>query len=227
MPDTIIEPLHFASPVILVGASPVQIDDALAALPSAWPLIAADGGAKTLLALGRMPEAVIGDMDSLSSPVGLADTVKIIALNSQDDTDFEKCLARVMAPLVVGLGFLEGRFDHSLAAMHALMCLDHARPVMLIGGTDVVVRLRGDFQINLPVGSRFSIWPLGTQSFWHSTGLRWPLDGLTLAPGQMIGTSNEVVGPSVSIAATPGDGYAVIGPVTALSAVLATLLAGS
>ena len=57
--------LTFDQPVILVGASPVPVDSVLSLLPAAWPLIAADGGADMLLDLGRRPDMVIGDMDSL------------------------------------------------------------------------------------------------------------------------------------------------------------------
>ena len=61
------EVLRFSTAVNLVGASPVTIKPALANLPDDLPLIAADGGASVLLALGRVPDVVIGDMDSLVS----------------------------------------------------------------------------------------------------------------------------------------------------------------
>jgi len=217
------EMIVYSSPVVLVGASPVPVDAALAALPQDWPLIAADGGAAAILSCGRVPSVVIGDMDSLARDVTLPERVRTIRLSGQDDTDFEKCMARIAAPLVVCLGFLEARFDHSLAAIHALMRLDHDRPVMLIGASDVMLRLRGDFAVQLPVGSRLSIWPLGSQTFHASSGLRWPLDGLSMAPGKMVGISNQTTAATVSIAAADGDGYAVILPLTEADAVLAAL----
>lgn len=217
--------MKFSTPVILVGASPVPIKEALSALQSSqqdldMPLIAADGGAGALMAIGRIPQIVIGDMDSLSADLTLPDAVQKVYLSGQDDTDFEKCLARIEAPLIIGLGFLEARFDHSLAAIHALMRIHHDRPVMLIGGTDVLLRVRGDFGIDLPIGTRFSVWPLGDQTFQSSKGLLWPLDGLEMAPGNMIGTSNQVSAKRVSITAAKGDGYAIILPLDVLDAVL-------
>ena len=182
------EMLAFTKPVILVGASPVPIGRELATLPDDWPLIAADGGASTVLELGRVPQAIIGDMDSLASAVTIPDGVSTLHLRGQDDTDFEKCLARIEAPLIVGLGFLEARLDHSLAAIHGLMRLPHNRPVLLVGTTDILLRVQGNFAASMPAGTRLSVWPLGCQSFHASTGLRWPLDGLAMAPGQMIGT---------------------------------------
>mgnify|MGYP001062695453 CR=1 FL=1 len=204
--------LYSDQPIILVGASPVAIDTTLAELPDDWPLMAADGGATTILNAGRMPRVVIGDLDSLSPDIraALASGTQIIELLGQDDTDLEKALQRISAPLIIGLAFLEARFDHSLAALHALMRLDHDRPVMLVGAHDVLVRVKGDFAATLPVGSRFSIWPLGRQKFSQSRGLKWPLDGLDMAAGKIIGTSNQVSDSTVEITASTGDGYAVI-----------------
>ena len=155
---------------------------------------------------------VIGDLDSLSPDIraALASDTQIIELLGQDDTDLEKALQRIVAPLIIGLAFLEARFDHSLAALHALMRLGHDRPVMLVGAHDVLVRVKGDFSATLPVGSRFSIWPLGRQKFSQSRGLKWPLDGLDMAAGKVIGTSNQVSDSTVEITASTGDGYAVI-----------------
>lgn len=202
-------PMKFNQPVILVGAAPVSVAQALESLPPSWPLVAADGGADALLRLGRRPEMVIGDMDSAGD---LPADLPRLHLVGQDDTDFQKCLARIEAPLTVGLGFLEGRLDHTLATIHALMDLSHDRPVMLYGDSDAILRLRGGIGFATKPDQRVSIWPLGRQRFLSSSGLRWRLDGLEMAPGRLIGTSNSATGPHVQIEAGPGDGYAVIVP---------------
>ena len=225
MPNNTVDVIRFSTAVILVGASPIEIEPILATLPEELPLIAADGGASALLALGRVPDMVIGDMDSLASRDRLPCSVKIIHLSGQNDTDFEKCLARIEAPLILGLGFLEARFDHSLAAIHALMSLCNDQPVLLAGKTDAILRLNGDVEIMMPLGTRISIWPLGQQSFEASSGLRWPLTGLDMAPGKLIGTSNEVIGTPVRIAATNGgDGYAVIVPVETMAELIVAVI---
>ena len=213
--------LRYDSPAVLVGAAPVQIGAALESLSETWPLIAADGGADALLKVGRQPDLVIGDMDSAGP---LPDDLPRIPLDGQDDTDFEKCLSRVHAPLIIGLGFLEGRLDHTLAAIHALMTLPHDRPVMLVGDTDLVLRLKGDIAFEAEPGDRVSLWPLGSQAFQSSEGLKWPLDGLEMAAGRLIGTSNMAVGRLVRINAGPGDGYAVIMPRDAAQSLIDAVL---
>ena len=218
------EILSFDSPVVLVGAAPVQICMALEALPRSWPVIAADGGADVLLQIGRRPDLVIGDMDSAGP---LPDDLPKLRLAGQDDTDFEKCLARICAPLIVGLGFLEGRLDHTLAAMHALAALPHDRPVMLVGDTDLVLRLRGDIAFEAEPGNRVSVWPLGIQAFQGSTGLKWSLDGLQMEAGRLIGTSNLAAGGTVRINAGFGDGYALIMPRKAAQSLIDAALGGA
>ena len=198
----------------------MHITSALDMLPAAWPVIAADGGVDSLVAIGRRPDMVIGDMDSASA---VPDGVPVMHLQGQDDTDLEKCLKRIMAPVIVGVGFLEGRLDHTLAALHAMAALPHDRPVMLIGDHDVCVRLNGGFSMNGTLGTRFSVWPLGSQSFHRSSGLKWALDGLTMKAGTLIGTSNEISADTVMIEADKGDGYAVIMPREAVADLLAAI----
>ncbi|MEC8642488.1 MAG: thiamine diphosphokinase [Pseudomonadota bacterium] len=217
----------YDSAVVLVGAAPVAVDPLFADLPDSWPIVAADGGAHTVLASGRRPDLVIGDMDSSTD---LPADIARLHLTGQDDTDFEKCLKRIAAPLIIGFGFLDARLDHTLAALHALMAVPHDAPIMLIGASDMLLRVRGDVTFRANAGERVSIWPLGNQRFLRSCGLRWPLDGLEMGAGHLVGTSNAAKGGDVEIIADAGDGYAVILPVAAapslLPAVMPAIIAG-
>lgn len=171
------------------------------------------------LAAGRVPEAVIGDLDSLDpgDRVWLPDAA-IHRVAEQDSTDFVKCLARIAAPLVVGLGFLGARLDHTLAALNALARHDGA--CLLVGSEDVAFHVAGRVALDLAPGSRLSIFPMAPVT-GRSRGLEWPIDGLTLAPAGRIGTSNRVTGP-VEIA-FDGPGAVIIVPLAARDAALAGL----
>jgi thiamine pyrophosphokinase len=218
--------LLYSSPILLFGAAPIA-GSLLSCLDHCqnWPVLAADGGLRTALSCGLRPQAVIGDMDSANDLDQLPDDIRQIKLSGQDDTDFEKSLGVISAPLIICIGFLDGRFDHSLAALDALARLPHDRPVLLVGGDDVLLRLRGDFEMTLPLASRFSVWPLGRQHFLRSHGLEWPLDDVTMALGKRTGTSNRVIGKPVSIAAGAGDGYVVMAPFTAFDVMLDAAMA--
>jgi thiamine pyrophosphokinase len=212
-----------STPVILVGAGPTDLEG-IDLCSQDWPIFAADGGVHHLLAQGRRPKAVIGDMDSIYNVGNLDGELEFIHDSSQDDTDFQKCLSLIESPLIIGFGFLGARYDHSLAVLHALASLSDSRPVVLLGSDDVMIRVRGNCAFDLPMDTRFSLWPLGRQSFLSSSGLEWPLDGLSFEIGKCIGTSNKVVHNRVKIFAGVGDGYMVIIPKLFFSAVLAAAM---
>src|SRR6056297_1347169 len=110
-----------AEPVTLLGggeASPADVEEALSHAPL---LVAADSGAALALDLGHLPEAVIGDMDSLPEAVRAAlPAARIHRIAEQESTDFDKALRSVRAPLVLGVGFLGRRLDHQLANFNVL-----------------------------------------------------------------------------------------------------------
>lgn len=180
--------------VTLVGAGELRTECLEEALKSAPCLVAADGGADFALAAGHVPEAVIGDLDSLSAAGRTAlRGVRIIEDGDQDTTDFEKCLARIEAPFVLAVGFAGARLDHTLAAFSALARHD-GPPAILMGEADIVFRAPPRLALDLPVGMRLSLFPMAPAS-GRSSGLRWPIGGVAFAPHGRIGTSNEVTGP--------------------------------
>lgn len=221
MTNVAIEELQWDRPVLLIGASPDLDPDMVSGIDPHWPLIAVDGGLDTAHAAGLRPSLVLGDMDSVRR---VPDDVPALQLDGQDDTDLEKALQRISAPLIIGFGFLDGRLDHVLASMHAITRLQRDIPLILVGRRDVLLRPVGDVALSLVPGTRFSVWPLGKQHFAGSSGLQWPLDELTMTQGGTIGTSNRVASASVTINAGDGEGYAVILPVAAYDAVLQSVL---
>ena len=156
-------------------------------------LVAADGGADRLLAYGAEPDAVIGDFDSISNAAQLRLAGRLFPMREQVTTDFDKALRSISAPFVLGLGFAGQRLDHSLAVLNGLVS-HPSRRCLILSGTDVTFLAPLELKLSLPVGTRFSLFPMGPVE-GESEGLRWPLQGIRFAPAGMIGTSNEVSGP--------------------------------
>ena len=209
--------------VTLVGAgrfSAAALAEALALAPL---LVAADGGADGALRAGHMPEAVIGDLDSLTARArSLIPPGRIHLISEQETTDFDKALRSVAAPFVLGLGFSGGRLDHTLSAMNVLV--RHAgRRCLLVSARDVTFHLPREIRLALPVGTRLSLFPMAPLR-GESEGLRWPLGGLALAPDGMTATSNLTSAPEVRLA-PGGPGLLAILPRAHLDAALAGLLA--
>ncbi|MGB1164685.1 MAG: thiamine pyrophosphokinase, partial [Paracoccaceae bacterium] len=111
----------------------------------------------------------------------------------QDSTDFEKSLARLAAPMIFGVGFLGGRFDHALAAQTVLVRYPH-RKCILLGSEDIVFLAPPRLSLDLPLETRLSLFPMAPVKIL-SEGLYWPTRGLTFQPDGQVGTSNKVSGP--------------------------------
>ncbi|MEP2533978.1 thiamine diphosphokinase [Shimia sp.] len=186
--------VHSSEPITLVGAGQVDKKDIIRCLDVAPTLVSADGGAAHCLEAGLMPEAVIGDMDSLDGTVvqGVpAD--RIHRMSEQESTDFEKSLRSVTAPLILGVGFTGARLDHQLACYNALVRHPDKRCILL-SDTDIAFLAPPSIALSLEAGTRVSLFPMGLVE-GVSDGLRWPINGLVFTPDGRIGTSNQALGP--------------------------------
>lgn len=176
--------------ITLVGGAPLSARALAEALAIAPMLVAADGGADRLLRLGHLPQAVIGDFDSITPMARAALADRLHHLPEQDTTDFDKALRSVEAPFILGLGFSGARMDHGLAALNTL-AQHPGRRCLILSGHDVAFLAPPDLRLDLPPGGRLSLFPLGPVQ-GQSEGLRWPIEGLAFAPAGTIGTSNRV-----------------------------------
>lgn len=192
-------PLIFPRGVTLIGGGAVDRAGFEAARARAPHVVAADGGANVLREWGETPEAVIGDMDSIRDLDFWRGRTRLLPLAEQETTDLEKCLHATAAPVHVGVGFLGRRFDHTLAAAHVLLRRAEKR-VVLIGEDDLAFLAPTRWRARLAPGARVSVYPLRPVTGLASEGLVWPLDGLALAAGERIGTSNRAAAETVAVA---------------------------
>lgn len=179
--------------VTVIGGGQVTRSDLALATTVAPLLVAADGGADRALELGRMPDWVIGDLDSVSDRGRAAvPPDRLLHVAEQDSTDFVKCLTRIKAPVVMAVGFAGLRLDHTLAALTALVAQDVGR-VIMIASDDVIFAAPPRVTLPLMPGTRVSLYPMGPAR-GTSSGLEWPIDDIDFAPGGRVGTSNRATG---------------------------------
>jgi thiamine pyrophosphokinase len=208
--------------ITLAGGGPFGRRDLALCLARAPVAVAADGGADRLLRLGVMPEAVIGDFDSIS-----AATRAMIPLQNQhvvpeqSTTDFDKALRLIAAPVVLALGFAGARLDHGLAAMHTLVSHPDQRCI-LVGPDDLAFAAPARLDLSLTPGDPLSLFPMAAVT-GRSAGLEWPIAGLAFAPAGQIGTSNRVVSRRV-VLEFDSPGMLVILPRRRLDAAIRALL---
>ncbi len=208
-------------PVALIGGGDLGKHDLESVLKRSAKLVAADGGASAALRAGIVPDAVIGDFDSLPpSDATQIPPDRLHIVSEQESTDFEKALRAIDAPLVLAVGFLGARVDHQLAAFNSLV--RHAQqPCILIGFTQVIFHAPPRLDLSLSAGDIVSLFPLAPVT-GRSTGLEWPIDDLAFAPDQRIGTSNRATGTVTLEMDKPG--MLVIVPRKALDVVIRALV---
>ncbi|MEM8978816.1 MAG: thiamine diphosphokinase [Pseudomonadota bacterium] len=185
-----------SEPITLVGGGALSLETYQICRSFAEPVVGADGGANFVFEQGELPDAVIGDLDSLAP--GFRDRLpveRLLEISEQDSTDFDKALRSVEAPLILAPGFMGKRVDHELAAFHGLTVRSD-RAVILVGETSLVCVVPPELQLDLPKDTALSLFPMGEVKV-ASEGLAWPTTGLSFAPHRQIGTSNAVEGPVV------------------------------
>ena len=209
-----------AEGITLAGGAPFGAAMLARARGFAPKMVAADGGADRLLRLGVEPEAVIGDLDSISPGARARLGARVHLVTEQETTDFDKALRLVRAPFILALGFWGARADHGLAVLNSLVRLSE-RPCLVLSNSDVIFHAPADLTLDLPKGSRLSLFPLAPVK-GRSDGLEWPIDGIAFAPGGAIGCSNRVASGKVRLR-FDGPGMLVILPIKSLAAALTGL----
>ena len=185
-------------------------------LEGADAVFAADGGAASLDRLGRRPDRLVGDLDSVDPELVDRLAASGVAIDrhpiDKEASDTELAVHAAMAAgadRVDLVGATGGdRLDHELANL--LLLADPALAGLELraiaggttvravhGGRELALRGRpGDLITLLPVG--------GDASGVTTTGVRWPLDAATLRMGRSRGLSNVVDGAGASVRLTRG-----------------------
>jgi thiamine pyrophosphokinase len=197
------EIINFAGLCIIVGGGAVDIELLRELYLQGGHLVGADGGADAIVKAGLRPEAIIGDFDSLENPMSWLGRTRLITIAEQETTDFEKALYSTRAPVTVALGMTGKRFDHTLAALDVVARQAVGRPIILVDEADIAIAMSGAFSFAVEPRERVSVHPLVPIRFRKSEGLKYPLDGLKMAPGEKSGTSNEATTGPFSIEPDP------------------------
>ena len=182
-------------------------------LETAKAIIAADGGLRHVLALGRLPDAVIGDMDSIM-PSALdelqADVEFVVHSKDKDASDLELALQYAAANYddqILILGSLGGRLDQLLA--NVLLLTDpllqgkavkiveaHQQAWVVDAGTGLVKGSPGDLVSLLPLR--------GDVLVERTSGLKWKLRNERLEFGRSRGVSNVMIADTALIEVKTG-----------------------
>ncbi|MFN2118947.1 MAG: thiamine diphosphokinase [Anaerolineales bacterium] len=176
-------------------------------------VICADGGTHHALALGLMPAAVIGDMDSLTEPDQQRLVAAAVPLNryprDKDETDLELAVEEALrqgAASILIVAALGRRLDQTLGN---ISLMSDARlsgiDCRMDDGLEEAFFCRSSSTIHGAAGDIVSLIPWGTAVRGVRTqGLRWALLGDSLQPHRSRGISNEMLAPSAGVAIESG-----------------------
>ncbi len=165
-------------------------------------IVCANGGTQHALALGLIPDIIIGDLDSLAPEVvAQMEQAKVTIQRhpvAKDKTDLELALDYAIAQqpteimLVTALG---GRLDQMLANILLLTRPEYALVrLTLADGPQWAVLLRSQQSLTVPgqPGDTLSLIPLSpTVTGVEISGVQWPLLGVTLLLGSTLTISNK------------------------------------
>lgn len=170
-------------------------------------LVAADGGAMTALEAGLMPDAVVGDLDSLARfPDAGIPPGRIQHDPAADTTDIEKAVRYALhlgATAVDVTAAGGGRADHALANLSVLTRFRGASIAIHDDDFEISI-VDGEATIDATPGTIISLVALGDCHGVSTRGLRWDLQDFTLTFGPR-GIHNEVARPPAAVAVRTGD----------------------
>ncbi len=170
-------------------------------------VIAADGGLRHLGALGRAPDCILGDFDSLGYTPGGAEVFPV----QKDDTD---SMLAVRHGLKLGFrrfvlyGALDGpRLDHTLANLQLLRFLaQHGAQGYLVGLSKIATVVQ-DGTICFPAQSAgiLSLFCMGRDADGVTLhNLQYPLTRAALSGAMPLGVSNHFTGQPSSVTVERG-----------------------
>ena len=169
-------------------------------------LLCADGGYKRVVGAEKNI-FVIGDFDSLGKAP--SDVPYLSSPVDKDYTDGERAVryaAEKGVKKIVVYGADGGRMDMQCANLTLLkIAYDLRLDAEISTLTERIFYTEKDFSLTCPIGKRISVIPLGgTATFVDSTGLYYPLQGITLTCADTVGLSNRTTEKDFSLTLSNG-----------------------
>jgi len=163
--------------------------------------VCADGAADA--PLPRLPDAVVGDMDSLRSS---DPRLRRVRVPDPRHNDAEKCLQFLLdegCDRFVLLGGTGGRQDHHLVSLS--LPLFRPGELLLAGDDFEAMGVTGRVEMALPAGRGLSLFPLhGPARSVTLSGVEYPLHDAALDVPRGLSASNRVTDPRVVLEMSRG-----------------------
>jgi thiamine pyrophosphokinase len=170
-------------------------------LRNAERIICCDGSAQSVILAGLQPDAIVGDMDSLSDDLAKRFADRIFLDESQDTNDLTKAVSWCNEMgyrdivIVAGTGKRE---DHTIGNISLLVEYTKKMNVLMVTDTGILRPLLKSSKITSFPGQQVSVFSIDPETEVTSVGLRYPLNG-TKINNWWFATLNESLGDSFSL----------------------------
>ncbi len=195
---------QFTVAILANGAVP-QGEKALEVFNAANVLVCCDGAYKKALALGRQPDIVVGDGDSLLPEEKKALGEKLVVISEQETNDLAKAFRYVAGKYsgesanIIILGAVGLREDHMIGNVFHLMDFARVkRDVSMWTDTGFFTVVADEKTFQCRSNDSVSIFAPSPNTKVVSEGLKWPLKGVKL-DSLWQGTLNKTTGSSFTL----------------------------
>ncbi len=172
-------------------------------------LIAADGGANTLLKMNIIPDLIIGDLDSISAEAFefFEKRTTIKRIKRQNDTDVEKAVKFAISKKmedVILLAASGDRLDHTLCNIGNLLKYADKIKIGMLHEKTIARAYLGSVTLRTEPDETISFYAFDSKSRLTTKGLKYALKNETLTFGERSSTSNVAKGKEITISVSEG-----------------------
>lgn len=192
--------------IILADGSYPEHEIPLEYLRSAERIVCCDGSAEKLIDEGIIPEAIVGDIDTLSQRIVRRFPDRIFRITEQETNDLTKavawCIEKGYRDLVI-LGATGKREDHTIGNISLLAEYSKNASVLMVTDTGILRPLPESSTMDSFPGQQVSVFSVDPATEITSEGLKYPLKNRKLE-NWWTGTLNEAVGEEFTLSFTGG-----------------------
>ncbi len=199
---------------VIFGAAPIGDDSFYSSILRADDfVICADGGFRHAERLGRKPDVILGDFDSLRQGKPCADA--LVYPTEKDDTDMGLALKYALShgmKEICMLGGLNGRLDHTVANLHLMQyALNRGANAYLMDENMFVTLFQKEYTLEKSRYRYVSLFPFGGSLTGVTyEGLKYPLYNAQFKTEDSYGVSNEMAAENAKITLQSGTALLIM-----------------
>ena len=187
--------------VIIAGGTFPEHEIPLGYLKNAPNIICCDGGAEKLIKAGFIPEAIVGDLDSLGKETAQRFSDRLFPDIDQATNDLTKavmwCKSRDYVEIII-LGATGKREDHTIGNISLLTEYSLFMNVIMVTDTGIFIPFNESFKADTFAGQQISIFSNNPETTLSSSGLKYILLN-TKIKNWWVATLNEATGDQLEL----------------------------